>query len=88
MFKYHGKYNKNNEVYRVWQPSNHPIILLNPRFICQKLNYIHNNPVEAKIVSQPHHYLYSSAKKYAGETDVLLDIDIIDFEIEEGYVFT
>ena len=33
-------------------------------FTFQKMNYIHNNPVEAGIVERPEHYLYSSAKDY------------------------
>ena len=31
----------------------------------QKLNYIHCNPVEAVIVLQQEHYVYSSAIDYA-----------------------
>jgi len=27
----------------------------------QKLHYMHNNPVKAGIVTEPHHYLHSSA---------------------------
>lgn len=29
-------------------------------------NYIHNNPVEAKLVSKPEHWIYSSASDFAG----------------------
>jgi len=32
----------------------------------QRLTYIHNNPVEAGFVEEPHHWLHSSAKEYAG----------------------
>jgi hypothetical protein len=32
----------------------------------QKLEYIHNNPVESGIVARPEDYLYSSATDYAG----------------------
>jgi len=67
VFTYHGKYKKNNEIYRVWQPSNHPKILLHPRFTKQKLNYIHNNPVKALLVENPEDYLFSSAKDYCGK---------------------
>ncbi len=27
----------------------------------QRLDYLHNNPVEAGLVDEPHKYLYSSA---------------------------
>jgi hypothetical protein len=45
--------------------------LYKPETIKQKLNYIHNNPVEAGIVEKPEEYIYSSAKSYAGELGVL-----------------
>jgi hypothetical protein len=31
-----------------------------------KVNYIHDNPVNAGLVAEPDHYLYSSAIDYAG----------------------
>ena len=37
----------------------------------QKLNYIHNNPVEEGIVFKPEDYVYSSAKDYCGEKGLL-----------------
>lgn len=40
--------------------------LISNHFMQQKLDYIHNNPVEAGIVSIPEHYLFSSASDYAG----------------------
>ena len=44
----------------------------------QKLNYIHQNPVEAGIVLSSEEYLYSSAKNYAGMKDYLIEILYID----------
>ncbi len=37
------------------------------KFIEQKLEYIHNNPVRAGIVEKPEEYRYSGAKDYADE---------------------
>ncbi len=31
-----------------------------------KIDYVHNNPVDAAIVDEPLHYLYSSVRDYAG----------------------
>ena len=31
-----------------------------------KIDYVHNNPVNAGIVDEPLHYLYSNARDYAG----------------------
>jgi putative transposase len=53
--------------YKFWQESNHAVELdpFKPDIIDQKINYIHYNPVEAGIVSNPVDYLFSSARDYA-----------------------
>jgi putative transposase len=57
-----GKSVKTNKImYRVWQEGNHPELLYSDKFITQKENYIHMNPVVAGIVSQPNYYRLSSA---------------------------
>ena len=44
-------------------------------FVVQKMNFIHNNPVEAGIVEKSQHYLLSSAKDYFyGEKCGFLDL--------------
>lgn len=73
MFEREGQYNPNNEFHQFWQQGSHPIELYNEEIALQKLNYIHNNPVKAGWVDTPEHYLYSSARDYAGEKG-LLDI--------------
>jgi len=45
--------------------------------IDQRLNYIHNNPVEARIVLSPEDYLYSSAINYANLPEKLIDVILI-----------
>lgn len=49
------------QAFRVWIPGNHPEELYSDKFITQKENYIHMNPVVAGIVSQPQYYRLSSA---------------------------
>ena len=44
--------------------------------IDQRLNYLHNNPVVEGIVEEPEHYVYSSAKDYAGIKG-FLDIELL-----------
>ena len=39
--------------------------------IQQKIDYIHNNPVEGGIAFRPEDYRYNSASDYAGEKGVL-----------------
>jgi putative transposase len=45
--------------------------------IDQRIDYIHNNPVEAGIVLSPEYYLYSSAINYAGLREKLIDVIFI-----------
>ncbi|SDF41552.1 REP element-mobilizing transposase RayT [Mucilaginibacter pineti] len=76
MFSKEGKFNPNNTHHQFWQQGNHPIELADNVMIDQKLDYIHNNPVSAGWVDMPEHYLYSSARDYAGIKG-LLDIQLI-----------
>ena len=71
-----GKGNPNNEQYQFWQQGNHPIELWSNEVIDQKLDYLHNNPVVAGWVDMPEHYLYSSARDYAGDKG-LIDIVLL-----------
>ncbi len=71
MFGRAGKWNNNNEKYQFWQQDNHPIELMTNEMLMQRLNYLHNNPVVSGAVSEPQHYLYSSACDYCGEKGLL-----------------
>jgi len=61
-----GKLNPNNRDFQFWKQDNHPIELMTNEMLFQKLNYIHENPVKAGFVREPHHLIYSSATNYAG----------------------
>jgi putative transposase len=63
--------------YKVWQDGNQPKQLESNAFMQQKLDYVHFNPVEAGIVEEQEHYLYSSAKDYAGIKG-LVEVDVIE----------
>ena len=64
IFKEQGESNSRNKNFQFWRQDNQPMELYSPAFIVQKMNYIHNNPVEAGIVDKPEEYLYSSARDY------------------------
>ena len=87
LFAYHAKYNGNNSNYQVWIQHNHPIELISPKWILQKLNYLHLNPVRAGIVQEADHYVYSSASNYRTGEGVL-DVRVIDMGITDFYVFS
>ncbi|MEO6284381.1 MAG: transposase [Dyadobacter sp.] len=61
MFRYFAKGSSPKCEFQFWQHHNHPISLVSKRFILQRTRYIWNNPVKAGIVSEPQHYIYSSA---------------------------
>lgn len=60
-----GKHSRNTK-YQLWQHNNHPVELESNKFLEQKLDYIHNNPVRAGLVQYPEDYLLSSARDYCG----------------------
>ena len=64
IFKREGAKNSRNSECQFWRQDNRPMELYSGPFIFQKMNYIHNNAVEAGIVEKPEDYLYSSAKDY------------------------
>ena len=57
---------KREQQYKVWQNGYHAELVRSNWFLQQKINYIHNNPVKAKIVTLPENYYFSSARNYAG----------------------
>lgn len=75
-FEFAGRYNKKIKNYKFWQDGNHPVELITPEFTKQKLQYIHDNPVEEMFVEKPEDYLYSSARNYA-EIEGLIDVILI-----------
>jgi putative transposase len=56
---------------KFWQTGNHAIEIYSEKFVWEKINYIHNNPVRSKFVSKPEDWLYSSATNYADMESVL-----------------
>lgn len=64
MFERSAKKNKRNTKYQLWQHNNHTEELFSNKFLHQKLDYIHQNPVVEGIVEEADQYLYSSAKNY------------------------
>ncbi len=78
LFAKAGKSNCDITKYQFWQHHNKPIELWSAPVIIQKLEYIHNNPVQAGFVEQPTDWKYSSAKNYAKDNPAF-EIDYIGF---------
>ena len=77
LFEKDGTNNPNNTRFQFWQQHSHPVELATNEMIDQRLDYVHNNPVEAGIVLSPEHYLYSSAINYAGLPEKLIEVILI-----------
>jgi len=77
LFEFAAKQHKRNEKYQVWTHENHAELIYSDKFIFQKINYIHDNPVRAGIVENPEDYLYSSALDFAGKSCVLKTVPVL-----------
>ena len=63
-----------NQNFKVWLPEDKPEAILSQKFLKEKLNYIHYNPVKVKIVNEPEAYPFSSAKNYYSGDDSVFKI--------------
>jgi REP element-mobilizing transposase RayT len=78
IFEEAGTENIRNKNYQFWQQDNQPKELFSESFTRQKLEYIHNNPVEAGIVEKAEEYRYSSARDYYyGKPCGLIKVDYL-----------
>jgi REP element-mobilizing transposase RayT len=77
IFKESAGQHARNEVFQLWTHENHAIELYSAKFIKQKIDYIHENPVRAGIVEKEEDYTYSSAKEYFTGTKGLVSIDLL-----------
>lgn len=80
VFKFEAKKHKRNTNFQVWQQNNYPEEVYSNKFIKQKVNYIHDNPVRIGIVEHSWDYLYSSARNYA-DMEALIDVIKVDVNV-------
>jgi len=68
---------KRNPVLRFWQRGGgYDRNLVNSNAVRASIDYIHNNPVRAGLVTKPQDWVWSSARWYAGVQDVPLRMDL------------
>lgn len=81
-FKLATESHSRNKNYQFWQYGNHPEEIYTNKFMWSKLDYIHLNPVRARIVEKASHYIYSSTSNYVSDIGLLkiekADIPIVD----------
>lgn len=63
---WHKLRHKPDREYQLWQEGAHPELIQGEEMMRQKIEYIHNNPVQRGYVDLPIHWRYSSARNYAG----------------------
>lgn len=78
MFEREGKKNATTSKRQFWQQHNKPIELWSEKVIKQKIDYIHNNPVESGFVTNPLDWKYSSARNFQDD-HTILEIDNAGF---------
>jgi REP element-mobilizing transposase RayT len=84
IFEYYGK-SKNKQINQIWTRDDHAEHIYSQKFIEQKINYIHENPVRAGIVEKAEDYLYSSARNYA-DMDSFIDVIKVDLGLKTFWI--
>jgi putative transposase len=59
---------------QIWMPRYDRLVIVAEKVLRSKLNYIHNNPLKAGLVSVPEDWAWSSARAYAGFGDGVLKV--------------
>ena len=78
MFERAGKKNQRNIDFQFWMQHNHPIELDTHYKTIQRLNYIHQNPVEMGFVAKAEEWLHSSCGDYYGNRKGAIDLVFIE----------
>lgn len=61
-----GKKNGNNNDWQFWQQHNKPLEIVSQDMFDKKLEYIHQNPVQAGFVTNQEDWKFGSAKDFCG----------------------
>ena len=68
---FHKAHHKAGQRFQLWQEGYHPQLVQSDAMLRNKLEYIHNNPVQRGYVDDPAHWRYSSCRNYLGLEAVL-----------------
>ncbi|MBW9275387.1 MAG: transposase [Candidatus Thiodiazotropha sp. (ex. Lucinisca nassula)] len=73
---FYKKAHKGDREYQFWQEGCHPESIQDDVMMRQKIEYIHQNPVDRGYVDRAEHWRYSSARDYVGMGG-LIEVDRI-----------
>ncbi len=82
IFKEAAQNHSKSGTYKFWKTGNHAIEVYSENFLWRKIHYIHHNPVVENYVTQPEHWLYSSASNYFEEASVLPEVVVLPQRME------
>jgi REP element-mobilizing transposase RayT len=68
-FEYAARRVEKGVNHKIWKDGFHPIELISNKMMVQKLEYLHQNPVEEAYVRHAEDWVYSSARFYSGQPD-------------------
>ena len=71
LFEDEAEESTKHKYFKFWQDGNHAIEVYTEKFVWDKINYIHNNPVRAGLVKNQWDWIYSSASNYQDEESIL-----------------
>ncbi len=68
---------RHDQQFAVWEPEYQAKNIFTPKFLRQKLNYIHNNPLQPhwQLAQRPEDYVWSSARFYADAGRALIPLN-------------
>jgi putative transposase len=70
----------------IWQARYFDTIIRRVRDFWQKLEYIHNNPVEAKLVGSPEEWKWSSYRQIAKKESSPIAVDPVDLPADGNHL--
>jgi hypothetical protein len=74
LLSFYRKKHKKESEHQVWQEGFHPEQVLSVEMLTQKIEYIHYNPVERGLVTEPEHWVYSSAGDFILERKGVVEL--------------
>jgi len=75
-FSYEANRTRRGSKYILWKEGYHAKQIHTNSFLDEKLNYIHNNPVDAGFVSVSEDFLYSSARNYSN-LESMIEVELL-----------
>jgi len=65
--------------YKVWKDGFHPVLLSTTHMLEQRINYIHENPMELEIIDHPKSWINSSYLAYEDENHIpVFKLSVLD----------